>query len=59
MTNIVRTPDAAVPSKELLIALSKLSQKPDVHIFIVSGRDQKTLDEWISKSCPNVGLRYY
>jgi len=55
--NIVDKPEAAVPTQELLSTLEQLSRIPNTVVFIVSGRDQKALDEWIGSSCPNVGLR--
>ena len=57
LTNIVKTPEAAAPSEELLTVLNQLSVIPGTVVFVISGRDQKTLDEWIHKSCPHVGLR--
>jgi len=56
LTNIVRTPEAAAPSEELTRTLDELSRIPGTKVFIVSGRDQKTLDEWIGRVCPEVGL---
>jgi len=56
LTNIVKTPEAAAPSEEMLTTLNRLSRTPGTFLFVISGRDQRTLDEWIGKACPLVGL---
>ncbi|KAG8738653.1 threalose-6-phosphate phosphatase [Ceratobasidium sp. 428] len=45
LTPIVKTPSAAVPSKDTLRALEKLSADPKNVVYIISGRDGGFLDE--------------
>ena len=40
------TPELAVPDQELLNLLSSLSQSEENTIYVISGRDSKTLDSW-------------
>ncbi len=41
-----KTPQKAVPDKELLVLLASLADNPDNEIVIVSGRDKDTLENW-------------
>lgn len=52
----MKTPEAAAPTEELLRVLRNLSQLPETTVFVISGRDQQTLDSWIGQTCPHVGL---
>lgn len=45
LTPIVKTPSAALPSEQTLKALGKLSEDPQNHVYIISGRDQDFLDQ--------------
>ncbi|CAE6504928.1 unnamed protein product [Rhizoctonia solani] len=45
LTPIVKTPSAAVPSKDTLRALEKLSSDPKNLVYIISGRDGEFLDQ--------------
>ena len=45
MTPIVKTPSAAIPSKDTLRALEKLSADPKNVVYIISGRDGGFLDQ--------------
>ncbi|CAG8567180.1 5836_t:CDS:10 [Diversispora eburnea] len=47
LTPIVRTPSQAIPPPNMLEALRELSDDPNNTIWIVSGRDQETLEEWL------------
>lgn len=40
-------PEEAKPTEELLSLLSELSENPDNHVVVNSGRDPATLDEWL------------
>jgi trehalose 6-phosphate synthase/phosphatase len=40
-------PEDSFPDKDLKILLHKLSTYKGVHLVIISGRDYKTLDEWL------------
>ncbi|KAJ3096221.1 threalose-6-phosphate phosphatase [Phlyctochytrium planicorne] len=55
LTPIRKTPNAAVPSPEMLQYLTVLAQDPDNYIFVISGRDQACLDNWLGH-IPNLGL---
>ena len=55
LTQIRKVPQDAVPSQKILDALSILSRDPQTHIYVVSGRDQTTLDAWLG-SIENIGL---
>jgi len=41
------TPDKAVPDKELLNILKKLTANPKNQVVIISGRDRNTLEKWL------------
>lgn len=47
MTPIVKTPSAAVPPADMLVALQALVNDPKNVVFVVSGRDQICLDNWL------------
>ncbi|KXS17097.1 glycosyltransferase family 20 protein [Gonapodya prolifera JEL478] len=55
LTPIVRVPSAALPPPKMLSALNKLTEDPRNYCFVVSGRDQKTLEEWLG-SIHGLGL---
>ncbi|KNE63665.1 trehalose-phosphatase [Allomyces macrogynus ATCC 38327] len=55
LTPIVRVPSAAEPSPELLQALTALCADRSNRVFIISGRDQATLDAWLGH-IPGLGL---
>ncbi|KAK0557107.1 hypothetical protein OC846_000754 [Tilletia horrida] len=45
LTPIVKDPEAALPSKELLVALQTLTEDPRNVMFIISGRDERFLSK--------------
>jgi trehalose 6-phosphate synthase/phosphatase len=47
LTPIVKDPQAAIPSDKVLRTLKQLSSNPANSVWIISGRDQKFLDEWM------------
>jgi len=47
LREIVRSPEDAVPSQELLTLLSDLAALPDTEVHIVSGRHRGDLEEWL------------
>jgi trehalose 6-phosphate synthase/phosphatase len=47
LTPIVRDPQAAIPSDRILRTLKTLASDPKNSVWIISGRDQKFLDEWM------------
>ncbi|ORX62736.1 hypothetical protein DM01DRAFT_320421 [Hesseltinella vesiculosa] len=47
LTPIVSTPSEAKPSAELLTYLQTLCDNPRNSVWVVSGRDQATLEEWL------------
>jgi len=55
LTPIVMDPQAAIPSDKVLRTLKKLASDPKNHVWIVSGRDQKFLEEWMGH-IPELGL---
>ncbi|KAJ3120370.1 threalose-6-phosphate phosphatase [Nowakowskiella sp. JEL0407] len=55
LTPIVKTPMEAVPPPKMLEALSVLVSDPDNYVFIISGRDQETLELWLGH-IPGLGL---
>ncbi|KAG5457255.1 MAG: glycosyltransferase family 20-domain-containing protein [Olpidium bornovanus] len=55
LTPIRKLPKAAVPPENMLAALKKLAQDPRNIVFVISGRDQAALDEWLG-AVPNLGL---
>ncbi|KAI9138180.1 glycosyltransferase family 20-domain-containing protein [Paraphysoderma sedebokerense] len=55
LTPIVKTPSAALPSPQMLRNLQLLTSDPKNTVYIISGRDQQTLETWLG-SVPGVGL---
>jgi trehalose 6-phosphate synthase/phosphatase len=47
LTPIVKDPHAAIPSDRVLRTLKALAADPKNAVWIISGRDQKFLDEWM------------
>ncbi|KAI8591418.1 glycosyltransferase family 20-domain-containing protein [Geranomyces variabilis] len=47
LTAIRKTPGAAVPPPEMLAAMQTLVNDPKNVVFIISGRDEACLDEWL------------
>ncbi|KAG0352161.1 threalose-6-phosphate phosphatase, partial [Gamsiella multidivaricata] len=47
LTPIRKTPGAAVPQEHMLKALTALASDPDNVVWVISGRDQKVLEEWL------------
>jgi trehalose 6-phosphate synthase/phosphatase len=47
LTPIVKDPHAAIPSDRVLRTLKLLAADPANHVWIISGRDEKFLDEWM------------
>lgn len=47
LTPIVKTPAAAVPGSKTLESLQKLTADPLNKVFVISGRDQATLEHWL------------
>lgn len=56
LTPIRKTPSAAVPAPEVLRALRLLTIDVRNYVYIVSGRDQSTLENWLGR-VPRLGLR--
>lgn len=57
LTPIRQTPSAAIPSAEVLRSLRLLTSDPKNYVYIISGRDQRTLEEWLG-AIPRLGMRY-
>ncbi|KAI9221325.1 glycosyltransferase family 20-domain-containing protein [Blastocladiella britannica] len=55
LSPIVKVPDMARPSPDLLEALETLCADQDNRVFVISGRDQATLDAWLGH-IPSLGL---
>ncbi|KAF9165453.1 threalose-6-phosphate phosphatase [Actinomortierella ambigua] len=55
LTPIRKTPGAAVPQEHMLKALSALAADPKNVVWVISGRDQKVLEEWLG-SVENLGF---
>jgi trehalose 6-phosphate synthase/phosphatase len=55
LTPIKKTPGDAIPSTQLLDSLDCICRDPKNQVYVISGRDQKTLDEWLGH-IPNLGL---
>ena len=49
LTGFKNRPEDAIPSKELMDILTKLSKNPKNKVVISSGRDQITLEKWFGK----------
>lgn len=47
LTPIVKDPQAAIPSDRVLRTLKTLASDPQNSVWIISGRDQAFLDEWM------------
>ncbi|KAI9735908.1 MAG: threalose-6-phosphate phosphatase [Cirrosporium novae-zelandiae] len=55
LTPIVRDPQAAIPSDRVIRTLKTLASDPRNSVWIISGRDQVFLDEWMGH-IPELGL---
>jgi trehalose 6-phosphate synthase/phosphatase len=55
LTPIVKDPTAAIPSDKVLRTIKSLAQNPKNAVWIISGRDQKFLDDWMGH-IPELGL---
>ncbi|KAF9173617.1 threalose-6-phosphate phosphatase [Mortierella sp. AD011] len=55
LTPIRKTPGAAVPQEHMLKALTALAADPNNIVWVISGRDQKVLEEWLG-SVKNLGF---
>ncbi|KAJ1511033.1 threalose-6-phosphate phosphatase [Coelomomyces lativittatus] len=55
LTPIVKHPQAAYPTSLLLTTLQRLCQDPKNKVFVISGRDQATLETWLG-SIRQLGL---
>ncbi|KAF9416520.1 threalose-6-phosphate phosphatase [Podila epigama] len=55
LTPIRKTPGAAVPQMHMLKALTALAQDPANIVWVISGRDQKMLEEWLG-TVENLGF---
>lgn len=55
LTPIVREPQAAIPSDRVIRNLKQLAADPNNAVWIISGRDQAFLDEWMGH-IPELGL---
>lgn len=55
LTPIVRDPQAAIPSDRVLRTIKSLAADPRNAVWIISGRDQTFLDEWMGH-IPELGL---
>ncbi|KAF9182961.1 threalose-6-phosphate phosphatase [Haplosporangium sp. Z 767] len=47
LTPIRKTPGAAVPQEHMLKALTALAKDPNNVVWVISGRDQNVLEEWL------------
>ncbi|EFQ95035.1 hypothetical protein PTT_07071 [Pyrenophora teres f. teres 0-1] len=55
LTPIVKDPSAAIPSDRVIRTLKTLAADPTNAVWIISGRDQAFLDEWMGH-IPELGL---
>jgi len=55
LTPIVKDPNAAIPTDRVLRTIKTLAADPKNHVWIISGRDQKFLNEWMGH-IPELGL---
>ncbi|RKP09640.1 glycosyltransferase family 20-domain-containing protein, partial [Thamnocephalis sphaerospora] len=55
LTSIRKVPGAAVPSAPMVEALTKLAADPRNDVWVISGRDQPTLERWLG-DIPKLGL---
>ncbi|KYR01904.1 glycosyltransferase [Tieghemostelium lacteum] len=49
LTPLVRHPKLAFPSKELLNTLNKISEDPLNQVYVISGRDRLSLENWLGE----------
>ena len=49
LTPIVKTPSAARPSQATIESLRSLLKDPKNKVFVISGRDQETLEAWLGE----------
>ena len=49
-------PSDAKPSTSVLKHLQKLCNDPRNEVWVISGRDQQTLDDWLGSAITNIGL---
>ncbi|KAI8149623.1 glycosyltransferase family 20-domain-containing protein [Fennellomyces sp. T-0311] len=56
LTPIVSVPSEARPSPKMLKYLQTLCDDPRNEVWVISGRDQQTLDEWLGSAVSNIGL---
>ncbi|KAG1094163.1 hypothetical protein G6F42_018805 [Rhizopus arrhizus] len=56
LTPIVSVPSDAKPGHDMLKALQVLCNDPKNIVWVVSGRDQVVLDEWLGRNISNIGL---
>lgn len=54
---ICKTPEDAVPSQDMLNALTAIVDDPRNLVFVISGRDQACLDAWLGH-ISGLGLRF-
>ena len=57
LVDIQPVPSEASPTQRLLHVLEKLAHIEKNRVFLISGRDQQTLDEWLGH-IPNLGFRF-
>ncbi|KAF7506640.1 hypothetical protein GJ744_011572 [Endocarpon pusillum] len=55
LTPIVKDPTAAIPSDKVLRTIKSLAQNPKNAVWLISGRDQQFLDDWMGH-IPELGL---
>ena len=55
LTPIVKTPSAAVPGSKTIESLKRLTADPSNKVFVISGRDAKTLEHWLG-GIDNLGM---
>ena len=55
LTPIVKTPAAAVPGSKTIESLKRLTADPSNKVFVISGRDSKTLERWLG-GIENLGM---
>jgi trehalose-phosphatase len=55
LTPIVKTPKDAIPSEKAINSLKKLTDDPQNFVYVISGRDRQTLEEWLGQ-VPRLGL---
>ncbi|KAM9976951.1 hypothetical protein ACTFIR_010800 [Dictyostelium discoideum] len=47
LTPLVRLPSQAMPSKQLIDVLSKLTEDSRNEVYVISGRDRSSLEKWL------------